>query len=441
MSTRACAACLRRSALIGFLGGRLAAVLGGRDHRLGGVLGLSEEDLVAAVAGPRTGEARAFLSEFEPDAARQALGRLGQGAVCRHTGSYPRSLLALADPPPVIYFTGGAGALADLLAGPVATLVGTRTPSRYALEVAHELGRTLGLAGVTVVSGLALGVDAAVHRGALAGGGHPLAVLAGGADVPYPKTNRALYDRMVRRGSVVSELPPGQRPLRWSFPARNRIMAGLASLTVVVEATESSGTLITAEFAAQLGRDVGAVPGQVTSRRAAGSNRLLREGAAVIRSAQDALDELFGVGTEQRFGRGEGVWGPGDAPPAGRLSGRATAGDCAPDPEDAGADDFTSPPDLSTDDPGRQRPSSRDDELGLDPLERRVLDLVEGGDTVDAIAREAGLSPGRARATLGRLELMGLVTRQGFAGYARTLGGRSPVSPILGPPTPPLASP
>ena len=409
MTARACAACLRHSALIGFLGGRLAAALGGRDHRLGGVLALREDELIAAVAGPRADEARTFLSGFEPEGARRVLDRLGQGAVCRHTGSYPRSLLALADAPPVIYFTGRADALGELLAGPVATLVGPRTPSRYALEVAHDLGRALAVAGVTVVSGLALGVDGAVHRGALDGGGHPLAVLAGGADIPYPKANRALYDRVVQRGAVLSELPPGERPLRWSFPARNRIMAGLASLTVVVEAAESSGTLITAEFAAQLGRDVGAVPGQVTSRRAAGSNRLLREGAAVIRSAEDALDELFGVGTEESFGRENGGFMPS--------------------------------PDLSTGDSGRRRPGARETEVVLDPLERRVLDLVEGGDTVDAIARDAGLSPGRARATLGRLELMGLVTRQGFAGYARTLAATSPVSPILGDPSWPPASP
>ena len=430
MTPRACAACLRHSALIGFLGGRLAAILGGRDHRLGGVLGLCEEELIAAVAGARTDEARAFLIGFDAEAVRHALDRLGHGAACRHTGSYPRSLLALADAPSVIYFTGGPDALSELIAAPVVTVVGTRTPSRYALEVAHELGRALAVAGVTVVSGLALGVDAAVHRGALAGGGHPLAVLAGGADVPYPKANRALYDRVVRAGAVVSELPPGRRPLRWSFPARNRIMAGLASLTVVVEATESSGTLITAEFAAQLGRDVGAVPGQVTSRRAAGSNRLLREGAAVIRSAEDALDELFGVGTGERLGRGEAVCGRGSAPQGERLPGPATAGERKPASRDAGAGGLTPALDLSTGDPGRRRPRSRDGELGLDPLERRVLDLVEGGGTVDAIARDAGLSSGRARATLGRLELMGLITRHGFAGYARTLGGTS--SPILG---------
>jgi DNA processing protein len=440
VTTRACAACLRHSALIGFLGGRLAAVLGGRDHRFGGVLGLSEEELIAAVAGARADEARAFSVEFDPQAALDALDELGQVTACRHTDTYPRSLLALADAPPVLYFTGEADALAELLAAPVATLVGTRTPSRYAVEVAHELGRGLAVAGVTVVSGLALGVDAAVHRGALAGGGRALAVLAGGADVPYPKTNRALYGRVLRAGGVVSELPPGQLPHRWSFPARNRIMAGLASLTVVVEAAESSGTLITAEFAAQLGREVGAVPGQVTSRRAAGSNRLLREGAAVIRSVEDALDELFGIGTEERFGRGEAATGRGDASEAPLLPGPTIAGERATAPADARANGFA-PVEPSTGDAVRPRPRSGDAEPALDPLERRVLDLVEGGATVDAIARDAGLSPGRARAMLGRLELMGLVARHGFAGYARTLGGTSPAAPILGDPQWPPARP
>jgi predicted Rossmann fold nucleotide-binding protein DprA/Smf involved in DNA uptake len=178
----------------------------------------------------------------------------------------------------------------------------------------------------------------------------------------------------------------------------------------------------------------------VTSRRAAGGNRLLREGAAVIRSAEDALDELFGVGTEERFGRGEAAEG-GDAPQASLPLGPATAADRAPAPADAGADGFGPALEPSRGDGGRQRPRSRDAERALDPLERRVLDLVEGGDTVDAIARDAGLSPGRARATLGRLELMGLVARHGFAGYARTLGGTSPAAPILGGPQSPRARP
>jgi DNA processing protein len=172
---------------------------------------------------------------------------------------------------------------------------------------------------------------------------------------------------------------------------------------VVVEAAESSGTLITAEFAQQLGRDVGAVPGQVTARVAVGSNRLLCEGAAVIRSAEDALDELFGVGFGARSAQAREA-GPSvpEARPSAPPRPRAVLPRPAPAPE----------PVL---------------EAGL----RKVLDLVEGGETVDAIVREVGLTPGRARAALGRLELLGLVARDGFAGYVRTLTGASPPAPIL----------
>ena len=298
-----------------------------------------------------------------------------------------------------MYFTGEEGLLRTLTQAPIATIVGTRTPSRYALEVARDLGRGLAAAGVVVVSGLALGVDAAAHRGALAAGAPPLAVLAGGVDSPYPKANSALHARVRAEGLLLSELPPGHRPMRWSFPARNRIMAALARLVVVVEAAEGSGTLITAEFAAQLGRDVGAVPGQVTARLAAGSNRLLREGAALIRSPQDALDELLGIGTGGRFEHREdedGVSLPATgSAPSGRRSGRTPA-------LAIGAE--RAEPDLEA------------------PL-RGVLDMVEAGESVDAIARHADLDPARARAALDRLEMMGLVARDGFAGYVRTLAG------------------
>ena len=175
-------------------------------------------------------------------------------------------------------------------------MIGSRRPSEYGRTVAYALGRGLGAAGVPVVSGLALGIDAVAHRGCLDGGGRTVAVLACGVDVPYPRTNRALYERIRERGAVVSEMPPGTRPRRWLFPARNRIMAALGRLTVVVEAAERSGTLITADCAAEIGRDVAAVPGRVTSDAAAGTNGLLRNGAALVTGAQDVLDLLYGVG-------------------------------------------------------------------------------------------------------------------------------------------------
>jgi DNA processing protein len=422
---------LRKSALIGFLGARLSALLGGFDSRLGRVLALEEEDLIAAVAGRQTSEARRFVAGFDAESSRRSLVEAGVGAACRHSEVYPAALLALADVPPVLYITGGEHRLHEISTVPSATIVGSRRASRYALEVAHDLGRGLAAAGVTVVSGLALGVDAAAHGGVLVGGGRPLAVLAGGVDVPYPKANGPLREQIKAQGILLSELPPGRRPLRWSFPARNRIMAALGRLIVVVEAAESSGSLITAEFAVQLGREVGAVPGHVTARQAAGANRLLREGAAVIRSPQDALDELLGVGAGGRLERSCDEAADRASLPrrerSRRERSRRERGRAGPPLE----------PGLSASDPGL---AGSGEEPSLDAPLRLVLDLVESGEGVEAIGNASGLGPSRARAALGRLELMGLVARDGFASYVRTLGPRrSP--PIIEDPVPSEASP
>jgi DNA processing protein len=152
---------------------------------------------------------------------------------------------------------------------------------------------------------MALGVDSAAHSGALESGGRTVAVLAGGADVPYPPSKRALHGRLRAEALVVSELPPGFRARRWCFPARNRIIAALAQLTVVVEAAQRSGALITARLARDLGRDVGAVPGRATMRLAAGTNALIADGAHLIAGAQDALDVACGVGTRAAPGQGD----------------------------------------------------------------------------------------------------------------------------------------
>ena len=146
------------------------------------------------------------------------------------------------------------------------------------------------------MSGMALGIDSAAHDGALEGGGFTVAVLAGAAGFPYPRSKGPLHRRIAAGGLVLSEMPPGFRPFRWCFPARNRIMAGIAAMTVVVEGTGASGSLITARFAQDLGRDVGAVPGQVTSALAAGPNDLIADGACLVRSASDVLDSLYGAG-------------------------------------------------------------------------------------------------------------------------------------------------
>ena len=214
----------------------------------------------------------------------------------RGDDGYPAPLQELDEPPAALHGIGDAALVRGIGRDTAVTIVGSRHPSSYGLEVAEELGYLLAGAGLVVVSGMALGIDAAAHRGALAAGGSTVAVLGSGPDVVYPRSERRLYERIVATGAVVSEMPPGTVPGPGCFPRRNRIMAALGTMTVVVEAAQPSGSLITAEQAAKLGREVGAVPGRVTSRVARGTNALLAEGAAVIRDAQDVLDRMVGVG-------------------------------------------------------------------------------------------------------------------------------------------------
>ena len=209
---------------------------------------------------------------------------------------YPAPLQDLDEPPAALHGIGDAGLVSGIDRNTAVTIVGSRHPSSYGLEVAEELGYLLAGAGLVVVSGMALGIDAAAHRGALEAAGPTIAVLGSGPDVVYPRSERRLYERITSVGAVVSEMPPGTVPGPGCFPKRNRIMAALGTMTVVVEAAQPSGSLITAEQAAKLGREVGAVPGRVTSRVARGTNALLAEGAGVIRDAQDVLDRMVGVG-------------------------------------------------------------------------------------------------------------------------------------------------
>jgi DNA processing protein len=410
----ACAACLRRGALVGRLAPGIAGLLAKRGRRPAGLFELSDEDLVRAVRGPSAAAALArFEREFDPKRARERLTNAGLECVCRHSDAYPPALLRLPDAPAALYLAGRPERLDQLLAEPAVTIVGARNATAYALEVAQTLGRGLCAAGVTVVSGLALGVDAAAHRGALRGGDAAIAVLACGADVAYPPSHRDLYERIRSRGVVVSELPPGRPPMRWSFPARNRLMAALGKLTVVVEAAERSGSLITATFAEQVGRDVGAVPGQVTAKRSAGSNRLLRDGAHVIRGPEDVLDELFGVGEDAAVEPSGDGGSPVDAtepPQNGAKPLRANA--------DGGAGQVHRRRELLA--AALEAPSEASD---LEPRARRVLEAVEAGHGVEAIGAAAGLSAAEVRAALGRLELVGLVARDGLGAYQRTAQG------------------
>ena len=357
---------MRRSNVIALVAPRIEGMLQRPGRRVPDVLSLPDGDLLTALTSAEdANELRAAAAAFDIGAARDDAKRRGLDAICTHEESYPQAFRTLADAPPVLWIRGDRARLGELLDGPSVAIVGSRRASAYGIEVAEELGRSLAAAGVAVISGLALGIDAAAHRGALrAGDPRTMAFLGSGADVVYPRANRRVYDEIVRRGVVVSECAPGRRPFRWTFPARNRLMAAAASMTVVVEAADPSGSLITAEFAETLGKTVGAVPGRVTAANAAGSNRLLREGAAVIRGAADVLDELFGVGG----------------------TGRVAA--AAPEPE-------------------------------LSAGERRVLEAVEAGVDPASMAETTQMPAAAVRIALGALEAAGLVSRTGIGSYER----------------------
>jgi DNA processing protein len=284
--------------------------------------------------------------------------------VAKGDPAYPPSLLDLGrDAPRELFGCGDQGVVRDLELGHTVTIVGSRRASPYGLQVAEQLARLLAEAGLVVVSGMARGIDAAAHRGALASGGVTIAVLGGGPDVVYPTSERRLYREILKRGAIVSEAPPGRRPESWSFPDRNRIMAALGAITVVVEAALRSGSLITVRQAAALNREIGAVPGPVTSRASEGANHLLADGVAPIRGAQDVLDRLLGVGAVH-------------VEPVG---------------------------------------------VALEPSLERVLELVEqGGRTPDAVAAAGGVAAAQAAVALSRLELLGYLRVDSDGRYART---------------------
>jgi DNA processing protein len=341
----ACDRCLQRGWALELLAGHLET----ERARIDELLACPDEALLDAVAGERAGELRRTLARFDADEQRARVAVAGLHVVCRCSVDYPPELLGLRAPPAALYLTAAPHRLASIAAGPTIAIVGARRASSYGVETARSLAFELAGAGVTVVSGLALGIDGAAHAGALeaarsgaepggaasAGGAEPgsdmaegggvaapgrdhagcvtIAVLAGGAERPYPASHRRLYTRIRNAGLVVSELPPGVRPRRWMFPARNRIIAALSTITVVIQARPRSGALVTARHAAQLGRHVGAVPGQVSSPLSAGPHALIRGGAELITDAQDVLDQLYGPGERSVVDSRRAQLAPGDA--------------------------------------------------------------------------------------------------------------------------------
>lgn len=298
---------------------------------------------------PRTARFAAFKRGFDEESYRQDLSRRGVRWVPRGDPAFPAQLRSIHDPPPGLFVRGDA-ALA-LLERPSIAVVGARVCSAYGASVATTLGRELAAAGVVVVSGLARGIDAAAHRGCLETGS-TVAVLGCGIDRDYPRAHAALAVQIAASGLIVSEYAPAVEPAPWRFPARNRLVAGLARATVVVEARERSGALITSDLALDEGREVLAVPGEITSALSKGTNALLRLGATPVTCAADVLEA---IGIEPL---------PPPDPPA--LSGPA----------------------------GRVRAVIADAPAPADELIRRT-----------------GLAAGELAAVLAELELLGLVTQ------------------------------
>ncbi len=324
-------------------------------HRLLAALGSptavlqASRDVLADLSTERTADR---IAEF-----RAAHGRLSFEVDARiltlADPDYPPLLRSLADPPLALYVRG------RLPQGPCVAIVGTRRPSAEGVEVARRMAADLAAAGICVVSGLARGIDAAAHRGALEVQGATVAVLGCGIDRVWPADHANLCKAVASHGAVISEYPPGTPPLRHHFPARNRILAALSRAVVVVEARERSGALITAEFALELGREVFAVPGCVLNPRSRGPHQLLREGAHLAESAEDVLSVL---GLSPRRS-----WAP------------------APPPESAS-----------------------------------FLELLEEPSHLDELVRATGQSAAAVSAVLLALEVQGLVRRLPGGQYVRT---------------------
>lgn len=222
------------------------------------------------------------------DSALEWSGRPGNHILTLADREYPPALLATPDPPVMIYVKGRT----DVLSHPALAIVGSRSATRQGEKNAEAFATALSGAGLTIVSGLALGIDAAAHRGGLSGRGSSIAVIGTGADRIYPSRNETLAREIAERGAIVSEFPLGTPPLAANFPRRNRLIAGLGRGCLVVEAAERSGSLITARLAADLGLEVFAIPGSIHSPLAKGCHKLIKQGAKLVDSAQDILDEL-----------------------------------------------------------------------------------------------------------------------------------------------------
>jgi DNA processing protein len=273
------------------LPGVSARVLAGLLKTLGGpreVCGASRATLLKLVPGEL---ATVIERGPDPPLLERTLSWItepGHALVAWDDVDYPRALLAISDPPPAFYYSGRS----ELLNRPTIAIVGSRNATPQGTDNAESFAAALSGAGFTIASGLALGIDAAAHRGGLGGAGSSIAVIGTGPDRIYPAANRELGHRLAAEGGILSEFPLGTPPLPANFPRRNRLLSGLSRGVLVVEATLASGSLITARFAAEQGREVFAIPGSIHSPFSKGSHRLIRDGAKLVETAQDVLEEL-----------------------------------------------------------------------------------------------------------------------------------------------------
>ena len=301
---------------------------------------------------------------FDPGLMQDRLAAKGIEALTPVDEAYPGLLRSIPDPPPAVFVNGKIPVTASV------ALVGSRKASATGIETARALGFALSERGFCVVSGLALGVDAAAHEGAVDAGGPTVGVLGCGIDVVYPRRNRGLFASVRRHGALISEYYLGEAPLAWRFPARNRIIAGLAGTVVVVEAPEHSGALITARHALDAGRDVWAVPGPPGVRECSGSNGLLADGAGVLWDIPEFVDA---VAREHRI------------PAVGEVSGGVQ-------PLPAGLEDTEAAVLIG---------------VGFEPR------------GVDAVAQKSGVEMPEVLTALALLELKGFVSRDGVGSYVR----------------------
>jgi DNA processing protein len=386
--TGACADCLRRSRLLAWLSSHLE--YRSKDpERLIELLALGDEDLLRAVGGRRWEELKARYAGFDPSEEIEPVE--GVERVCRHDRAYPRALRD-GEAPRMLRVAGGVARLGELTSTPVVAIVGSRRATDYGMEMAKSLARGLAASGVTVASGLDDGIAVATHAGALEVERGSVAVLPGSLDTACPARRRALYARVTAVGCAVAELPCGSRVRRWCYTARAQTLARMAALTIVVEADEDPGELLSAQLALTLGRTVAAVPGRVTSPVSRGTHALLMAGAQFVRGSEDALELLSGLGTSAQVQAAQP-----------NISARR---DTPMQRKDAALQEMPTQPNARA----PQRVTTQRAQGELEPRLQAMLEQVGAGrDTPDKLSDEH--DSGEVLTALSELELMGLLTR------------------------------